>query len=261
MKALLALMVACLPAFAWQHSAQDRHFETGYVRPLEGYDQSLYRVIDTPPVGTLPATFDVRSVVQIPDIKNQGGCGSCWAFGSTAAFEIAMRMAGISKDLLSEQELVSCDRDFFGCGGGDFAHGYQQMIGQSLASEFPYVGRNVRCKRGLSHQHKLASWGFASGVDGQSPTVDQVKAVILQYGASAVTVYADQNMMNYDGGVFDTCRNRGTNHIVTLIGWDDATGTWLMRNSWGKNWGEQGYMHIKYGCSNVAQDATFVVVK
>lgn len=257
--ALLCAFAAVAASAAWVRSPVQKHYATGYIAPEGGYSHSLYSDVVVPP--NLPAAYDTRSKVAVPDVKDQGNCGSCWAFGSTAAFEIGLRVAGVSQDLLSEQELVSCDRDFYGCGGGDFAHAYQQLPGQSLMSEFPYSGRRVRCKHGLKDEHKLVSWGFANGSEGNTPSVDQVKAIIYQYGAAAVTVYANNDFMSYRSGVFDTCSNRGVNHIVALVGWDDSTQSWILRNSWGKSWGEQGYMRIKYGCNNVAQDATYVVVK
>jgi len=73
-----------------------------------------------------------------------------------------------------------------------------------------------------------------------------------------VTVTADGNMKRYKSGIFDSCSNGGTNHIVALVGWNDLDKTWVMRNSWGTDWGEGGYMRIKWGCSRIGEEATFV---
>lgn len=252
-RAYAALLL--LIAFA-SSRAPAGQYATGYV-PSHLPAASEYVPIEVPE--SLPDAYDTRNVITVPEVKSQGSCGSCWAFGTTAIFEIALRLKGLSSDLLSEQELVSCDRDYAGCGGGDFANDYQQSIGQSLGTEFPYVAANVRCKSGLSHKWRIKNWGYVG--TGGTPTTEEVKAAILKYGAVAVTVAADSRFMNYRSGVFSTCRSHNINHIVALVGWDDRQGAWMLRNSWGKPWGESGYMRIKYGCNEVANQATFVEVQ
>jgi C1A family cysteine protease len=105
----------------------------------------------------------------------------------------------------------------------------------------------------------VKSWGYVSGSSSRSPTVDQIKAAIYQYGPVAVTVTANMAMQGYSGGIFNGCTSMGTNHMVVLVGWDDKTQSWILRNSWGADWGEDGYMRIRYNCSRVGEEASYVV--
>lgn len=208
---------------------------------------------------TLPSKWDWRDrVAQAPEIVSQGNCGSCWAFGTAACMKWAIAILFGNAVPLSEQEILSCSKSGT-CGGGYFAHGYQNG-GASLAEEFPYVARDVKCKTGLSRQYKISRWGYI-GERGRKPSVDEIKRNIMEHGAVGVTVTANGAMQAYKSGVFNGCSNGGTNHIVHIIGWDNDLGTWTMGNSWGKNWGEQGYMKIKFGCSRIGEIATFVDMK
>jgi C1A family cysteine protease len=86
----------------------------------------------------LPDTFDLRDLGVVPDVRNQGSCGSCWAFSKTASLESALLAGGGAKLDLSEQQLVSCDQEQYGCNGGmlsDF--NFQIKKGQALESDFP----------------------------------------------------------------------------------------------------------------------------
>ena len=82
-------------------------------------------------------------------------------------------------------------------------------------------------------------------------TVRQIKEAICKYGPVYSTVYADSLFMGYNEGVFDVPTTKTTNHAIVLLGWDDAKGAWLLRNSWGGDWGDKGYMWIKYDAANV----------
>ena len=88
-----------------------------------------------------------------------------------------------------------------------------------------------------------------------------IKQVILDLGPVSCAVYADAAMTAYRGGVFNSCGFGAVNHAVMIVGWDDtqgANGVWIMRNSWGTAWGENGYMRIQYGCSSIGYAANFI---
>lgn len=228
---------------------------TGFKKPLGWKRKARWEI---PPIPTLmPWWFDWRNEVpltEVPICYSQGTCGSCWAWGTTHVLEWLNVIHTGHYVRLSKQEILSCSGSGT-CGGGFFAHNYQVNPGQGTEAEFPYVGRDVVCKK-TSHQFKLIKWGYV-GQRNRNPTNEELKAAIMHYGPIAVTVTANAKMQSYKGGIFNGCSTGRTNHIVVLVGWNDQDGVWLVQNSWGQSWGENGFMRIKYGCSRIGEDATF----
>lgn len=210
-------------------------------------------------INELPSKFDWRKEVRtIPVVRDQGSCGSCWAFGTTAALNWYLAIRNQWESPLSEQEILSCSRKG-SCSGGYFAHDYQVSPGQSLDSEFPYKASNLRCKSGLSHKYKIPKWYYV-GDSRRNPTLKELKSVIFTFGPIAVTVTSNSAMQNYKSGIFkgNKCSNGGTNHLVHIVGWDDSENVWIMGNSWSEEWGENGYMRIDYQCSRIAEVASYI---
>jgi C1A family cysteine protease len=218
----------------------------------------------------LPAAFDWRTMATLPAIRNQGGCGSCWAFATQGVFESMVSIQGkISPPDTSEQFLVSCNTNGWSCSGGWWGHPYnvdklgvsQSTVGAVTESDFPYTAQNTVCKANLPHFYKGAAW-FNITTPYTVPTVDQMKQTIYTHGPISVAVCVGNSFMSYRGGVFATDEKSScggyVNHAVVLVGWDDANQTWILRNSWGTSWGTQGYMFIKYGMSNVGYNATYL---
>ena len=215
----------------------------------------------------LPEAFSWCDSGGCTPIKNQGSCGSCWAFGTVGALECNIKLKdGVTVDL-SEQWLVSCNSDGWGCGGGWWAHDYHQWktdpcggTGAVLEANFPYVASDVSCSCPYPHDYLIDDWAFV-GNSYSIPPVSSIKQAILDYGPVSVTVYVNYAMQAYTGGVFNDCDSGEVNHAVVLVGWDDNQGTngvWIMRNSWGSGWGEGGYMRIPYDCSNIGYAACYV---
>lgn len=222
-----------------------------------------------PPLG-LPVAFDWRDFNGCTPIRNQAGCGSCWAFGAIASVECTILInEGVSVDL-SEQWLVSCT-DSGSCSGGWHykANRYLKEVssfvdpcgdsGAVLEADFPYVASDVPCNCPYPHPYAIQSWGQ---VGANYPEVDQVKQALLQYGPLSTTVYVNGAFQGYNSGVFNACNNdESVNHCVAIVGWDDtqgANGVWIIRNSWGPGWGEGGYMRIEYGCSRIGYKTCYV---
>ncbi len=224
----------------------------------------------------LPAAFDWRvgdathPAINIP-IRNQGSCGSCWAFGTVGVMEAAMVKAGMPVTNLSEQFLVSCNKDGWSCNGGWIAHKYhtntlgknQNVIGAVLENDMPYTATNGTCSIISNHPYKLSSYSSASG-----PSIATIKSMIYNYGPVFATVctgdafHAYYSWYSSEIGIFSTnessqCGSDGTNHVVNLVGWNDAGGYWILRNSWDTWWGEDGYMRIAYGTSNVGKNISW----
>ncbi len=228
----------------------------------------------------LPASYDVCAQMAggCTPIKNQGNCGSCWAFGTVGTLEQSIKLHdGIVRDL-SEQYLVSCnfENPKWDCTyGGGYAHNYhwnkfitgEPEAGAVWGPEFPYVEQfwqpgqpEAPCNPPHGHRERISSWAFID-VSNRNLAVDNIKQAIYTYGAVTTVICAGSNFVAYRGGVFSTSDDcgGGVNHMVVLVGWDDSLGVWHLRNSWGTGWGEAGYMRIVWGTSNVGASAAYVV--
>ncbi|NQU09802.1 choice-of-anchor D domain-containing protein, partial [bacterium] len=217
-------------------------------------------------LGALPARFDWRDQ-GLPTVRNQGGCGSCWAFGTVGAFECALELqSGLSEDL-SEQWLVSCNQSGWDCSGGSYAFDYFKLTGglsdpfggtgAVLEVNFPYTATDATCDGPYPHDYWIDDWAGLS-----SPTVEEIKEAIFTYGPVSATVHAGEaEFAAYSGGVFNACVDEVIDHLIVLVGWDDTDsgGVWILRNSWGTGWGEDGgYMRIPYGCSRVGSSIAYI---
>ena len=216
------------------------------------------------PRDDLPDSFDWRDEVAggLPSVKNQGNCGSCWAFGTVAPLECNIKIKdGIEEDL-SEQWLVSCNQDGYSCSGGWWCHDYFMENGKTdpcggsgavLEQYFPYVAWNAPCNCPYPHDYFIEDWAYVGDPNGVA-TVEQIKQAIYDYGPVSVAVCVNTPFHDYSGGVFSGPTCHDINHAVALVGWDDnqgSNGVWFLRNSWGSGWGEGGYMRIEYGVCDV----------
>jgi len=217
----------------------------------------------------LPSAFNWCDLGGCTPVKDQGACGSCWAFGTVGPLELNILIReGLRQDL-SEQYLVSCNTDLWGCRGGGWAHDYHawkvppgdQGAGGVLESASPYVARDDPCEPPHAHQYQLESWHFVADEWGVAPVVD-TKRALYEHGPVATAVCVNSAFQSYGGGVFQGPGCAVINHAVVLVGWDDGegeNGVWVLRNSWGPGWGEGGYMRIGYGVSNVGFGANYVM--
>jgi inhibitor of cysteine peptidase len=220
-----------------------------------------------------PSSFNWCDLGACTPVKNQGACGSCWAFSTVGVLESnILYQDGLSRDL-SEQYLLSCnfENPRWDCGGGWFAHDYHEWrfpLGEPEAGavnedDFPYTASEEPCDPPHVHHEKIVDWHYVGSSSG-IPPVDEIKQAILDHGPVSVAVCTNTAFSNYSIGddVFETNGCTEPNHAVVLVGWDDNLGTngaWRLRNSWGPFWGEGGYMWIGYGVSSVGFGANYVV--
>jgi C1A family cysteine protease len=233
--------------------------------------QETARVRKLGSLQALPSSFDWRDV-GLPPVRNQGGCGSCWAFGTVGALESRIMIQSGSAVDLSEQYLVSCNESGWDCGGGWWAHDYHEWkmpageleAGAVLEADFPYVASNAACGSPHDHAYRIDNWAYVSGYGSD---IEEIKQAIYQYGPVSAAVAVGPAFQGYSEGVFDNDESGsvGINHAIVLVGWDDAYswdggtyGVWILRNSWGSGWGEGGYMYITYGTSQVGYSANYV---
>ena len=219
---------------------------------------------------SLPDAFDWRDHGGVTSVKNQGGCGSCWAFATVGPLEANIKIKdGVEKDL-SEQYLLSCNTEGWNCTeGGWWAHDYhwwkkppsESEAGAVYEADFPYVAWDAPCNGPYPHPYKIDSWAFVGSED-SVPPVEDIKRAIYEHGPVSAAVCVNSAFRHYSGGVFTGPECTDTNHGVVLVGWDDnqgPNGVWILKNSWGPGWGENGYMRIGYGVSQVGYAANYVV--
>jgi C1A family cysteine protease/predicted secreted protein len=242
------------------HGLRPSHTPTTLVEtPVSLGDQSA---------ADLPSTFNWCDLGGCTQVKDQGQCGSCWAFGTAGPLELNILIReGMPQDL-SEQYLVSCNTEGWGCNGGLWAHDYHAWkvppgevgAGGVEESSFPYAAADEPCSPPHPHEYQIQTWTYVEGGQGVAPVVD-IKRAINERGPVATAVCVNSAFQSYTGGVFDGPGCFLVNHAVVLVGWDDEqgdSGVWILRNSWGADWGEAGYMRIAYGVSNVGWGANYV---
>lgn len=212
----------------------------------------------------LPSSFSWCKKGKCTPIKNQGQCGSCWAFATVGVFESKKLIKGQGKKNLSEQYLVSCNKDGWDCSGGWFAHDYhwnkagkrQNKPGARLERDFRYKAKDLACKR-TRRRNRLTGWAFVKN-SYSVPSVRALKRAIRNKGPVAVAVCVNSAFINYSGGVFKGPGCDDLNHAVILVGWNNRKRAWLLRNSWGTGWGKNGYMWIRWGTSFVGYGANYI---
>lgn len=197
----------------------------------------------------LPAAYDARESGCVTAIKDQGQCGSCWAFARSKALEAAYCLAKGEKTIdLAEQDTLVNDTSAAGCQGGYMDGAYETNHGVTTEAACPYRGSDqYRCS-GPVHS-KAAKWAFI-GAAGRSPTKAELKSAIMKYKVVAVTVSASGSWNTNSKGYITSCGGTQLNHMVTLIGWSGDD--FLIGNSWGKAWGNQGVAYSKQGCASLA---------
>ena len=225
-----------------------------------------------------PAVWDSRNNGWVGAVPNQQQCGSCWDFSGTEIIEIAYNMAGIGGGpgffILSEEYSLSCCRNG-GCGGDDNTTilEYAKAYGLPLQSDYnspygPYPDPNncviPKCAwTSAMTMYKISDWGFADGSAGNEAVASEssIKSAIMTYGAVGAGIAADDAFQSItDATVFTDSGATTIDHDIVLIGWDDSKGAWLLRNSWGTTWGDQGYCWIGYGANRVGTEAVWCTV-
>jgi len=193
-------------------------------------------------------------------VKNQGNCGSCWAFAIVGVLEGELKKSTGTTYNYSEEYLLDCNHYGYSCSGGYFsAHNdHKSPYGARNESCYPYVGSKGTCySSSCSIVRQISSWYYISG-SSSIPTTTNIKNYIYSKGIVAAAVYADSYFQAYSGGTFTRNASGSPNHAICLVGWDDSRGAWRLKNSWGTGWGESGMMWIKYGVQKVGYAANYV---
>jgi C1A family cysteine protease len=202
------------------------------------------------------AAFNWADHGGVTGVRDQGRCGSCWAFATHGAFEGSYAI--LNKALIdsSEQDTLDCS-GAGDCDGGWWAHQYLIDTGSAEESDYKYVATKGTCKTGVKRPYKAKAWGY---VDSSRwiPSVAALKEALCEYGPLAVAVAVTPAFRAYKSGVFNEGSTEDVNHGVTLVGWDESKEAWRIKNSWGTDWGESGFMWISYGCNKIGYGASWV---
>jgi len=221
----------------------------------------------------LPDFFDWRDYHgkdYITPVKDQGHCGSCWAFAAVATLEGAINAyynnPGLDKDL-SEQDLISCFHGS-GCDGASYSQikdiFSNYYVNNGIATEgcFPYTATNDDCDNKCTNWQETA-WKTQAYVAPEL-TPDDLKRTLIEYGPIEVgmAVYAD--FFYYKSGIYTPTSNYLVGyHAVTIVGFGkyDGINYWIVKNSWGSDWGENGYFKIPFGVCDIDKRFAFAIDK
>ncbi|KAG6523566.1 zingipain-1-like [Zingiber officinale] len=217
---------------------------------------------------TAPSSIDWRDRGAVTPIKDQGNCGSCWAFSAVASIESINQIAKGELISLSEQELVACDKNDSGCDGGLHYQAFSFVVangGITTEANYPYQpNQNIACDSSKLADNAVSLTSYSLVPSNSEESL--MKAVANQ--PVSVSIDASEFML-YAGGIFDGPCEANLNHEVTLVGYGtDGNGTkyWIAKNSWGTGWGDQGYILLekdvdrKEGLCGLAIRASFPII-
>lgn len=218
-------------------------------------------------LGDLPTAVDWRANGFVTPVKDQGQCGSCWAFSSTGAMEGAHACATGKLVSLSEEDLVDCVSTCYGCGGGWMTTAMQWVVdhgGIDTEESYPYNPDNAG-----SCQFNKSNVGatFSKVVALPTADCDALLHAVATVGPISVAVDAN-DIMNYQTGIFTDpgCDKQALDHGVLVVGYGQTTDGhkfWIVKNSWNANWGQDGYIYWDRDADDVCgicQVASYPVV-
>uniref|UniRef100_A0A6V1PTA6 Peptidase C1A papain C-terminal domain-containing protein n=1 Tax=Heterosigma akashiwo TaxID=2829 RepID=A0A6V1PTA6_HETAK len=194
---------------------------------------------------------DWRTKGAVTYVKNQGQCGSCWSFSTTGSTEGQWFLAGHELVALSEQELVSCDHKDNGCQGGLMDNAFETIVSEwngwiTGETDYPYVsggGQVPACSRtGKPNRAKITGHTNVANSEAEMATA------LASVGPLSIAVDAS-SWQTYSGGIMTNCVSTQVDHGVLIVGMNlkFSTPYWIVKNSWGPSWGEQGYIRVAYG--------------
>jgi len=236
-------------------------FKATYLNKVQAKRTADMPVADDLNVQDIPDSFDWRDKGAVTAVKDQGNCGSCWAFSSTGNMEGQWFLAGNTLVSLSEQNLVDCDHECMnydgeqscdaGCDGGLQPNAYEYVIktgGIDTEASYQYEGYDDTCRfSAASVGAKFRNWTMVS----QDET--QMAAFLVANGPIAIAADAEEWQF-YVGGVFYLPCGTSLDHGILIVGYGSETDIfgqtmpfWIIKNSWGADWGESGYLRVERG--------------
>jgi len=188
------------------------------------------------------SSIDWVAMNGVTPVKDQGQCGSCWAFSTMASVESVHRINTGKIVSLAEQQLVDCNTENnSGCSGGSATSALEWLEDNTACttSSYPYRATQGQCTPCSASNAKV------SGVNLVTARSEAALATALQSSPASISVQADSSWQHYTGGVLTGAEYCGHDHAVLLVGYTENT--WKIKNSWGATWGEQGFIRINKG--------------
>ena len=252
-----------------------------FINAVNGFNKSINARLRSlrEPVGAayvepanvkLPEVVDWREQGAVTEIKDQGHCGSCWAFSSTGALEGQhFRRTGVLVSL-SEQNLIDCSGKYGnnGCNGGLMDQAFQYIKdnrGVDTEITYPYEGEDDKCRFTMRNSG-ASDVGFIDIPEGDE---EKLKSAVATVGPVSVAIDASrQSFQFYSEGVYDEpeCSSESLDHGVLVVGYgtdENDQDYWLVKNSWGPKWGDKGYVKMSRNKDNqcgIASSASYPLV-
>ncbi|XP_035706242.1 cathepsin L1 isoform X1 [Folsomia candida] len=234
----------------------------GYKPSNDTRTETMSSASDFSNVGQLDTNFDWKAKGMVTPVKYQGRCGSCWAFAAVGAMESQILIKGENQQILSEEQVVDCDKRSHGCDGGlpILAWRYIKEAGGITTEEkYPYSAGNGHA--GQCHFDLNGAVAHVSDYGRIEKNADTIMKGLVSKGPLAIALDGRELQM-YSKGVY-SCRSSNLSHAVLLVGYGNDGGKdyWLIKNSWGSRWGEKGYAKVQRGAGKdcgITKDVAYV---
>merc|ERR1711997_130443 len=219
----------------------------------------------------LPTSVDWREKGYVTNVKNQGHCGSCWAFSATGSMEGAWFKKSNSLVSLSEQNLVDCDKESLGCKGGSMELAFKYVMktgGIDTEESYPYKGVNGHC----NYTKDNVGASITSFKNVKSNNEKALQKAVAEVGPVSIGIDASKPSFHlYKEGIYyeKACSSTHLDHGVLVVGYGEDKDRnkengeyWIVKNSWGTTWGMKGYIHMSRNKNNncgIASDASYPI--
>ncbi len=226
----------------------------GFVPPPDGW-------LDETPPYTAPVrqtdfpVFDWREYGCVTPVKDQGTCGACWVFAAIGQMEAHILTYDGREEDLSEQHVIDCNALSSGCSGGWHWTALELLETEGSVREscYPYLDEDGHmCRQSMCRI--VARIAGCAPVQGNQSSVGAIKQALLD-GPVSSAIAMPCEAFYYTGGLFESAKVEDLNHVVVIVGWDDTRyggeGAWICKNSWGTDWGENGYFYVRYGACSI----------